>query len=361
MQKSDGEAKGWVEERGPWLLMNRLAPLLAVLFAFLVGAVMIALSGKNPIEGYLALLRGAFGGKEQLSETFVKAIPLLVMGLAESIAFKNAFWNCGGQCQLIVGAVLATWIALNLRHFPGPALVTVCFIAAFVGGALCCLVAGILKARFRVSEVIVTLMMNYIAVYVLMYLIRGPMMYRSEGGIGGMLFPESALVPEASFLAILVPGTRLHAGIVAAVIILAVTWLLWRTRVGFEIEIAGENVEAARNAGVEVGRVTTLVALISGGLAGIVGWNEVFGVYHRLLDGIDAGYGFLGLMVALLGGNSPWGIVVSSLLFAALVVGGNSMERATGISYAVVNVIIAVIILFLLARGLLHRTSRSAA
>ena len=337
------------------MVLGSFSPLLVVLFALVIGGVLIILSGNDPLAAYLSLLNGAFGSVSRFSETLVKTIPLLVMGLAISIAFKNGFWNIGGEGQFLAGATLSTWIGLTFSTLPLPLLMGLCFLAGFLGGALWGLIAGMLKARFNVNEVISTLMLNYVALYLVMYLIRGPMMDQTGTVKTGMVFPQSALLPGNLFLPILVEKTRLHGGLFLALLVLVLVWLLWRTRIGFEIEISGANREAAQYAGIPVKRVTLLVAALSGGLAGLVGWSEVFGVHHRLLDAITGGYGNLGIVVALLGGLHPFGIFLSSFLFSALTVGGNAMERATGISFAVVHVINGLVIIFLLVRVALQK------
>jgi general nucleoside transport system permease protein len=337
------------------LLLGGLSPVLVVLFALMIGAFLILLSGHDPIEAYISLVLGAVGSVGRFSETLVKTIPLLVMGLAVSIAFKNGFWNIGGEGQFLAGATLATAVGLAFSGLPALLLVPLCFLSGFLGGALWGLIAGVLKVRFNVNEVISTLMLNYIALYLFMYLIRGPMMDRTSIVSTGLVFPQSALLPKVLFLPILLEKTRLHAGLFLALAILVITWLLWRTRIGFEIEASGSNREAASYAGMNVGRVVLLVSFVSGGLAGLVGWSEVFGVHHRLLDAITGGYGYLGIVVALLGNLHPFGILLSSFLFSALTVGGNAMERATGISFTIVSVINGLVIIFLLVRIALQK------
>lgn len=336
-------------------LLSGLSPLLVVMLALIVGGVLIILAGHNPLQAYLSLVSGAFGSVSRLTETLVKTIPLLLMGLAISIAFKNGFWNIGGEGQFLAGGTLATWVGLTFANLTLPLLIPLCFLAGFVGGAVWGLIAGLLKSRFNVNEVISTLMLNYVASFLVMYLIRGPMMDRSGAVKTGLVFPQSALISKGLFLPILIERTRLHAGLFLALLVLVLVWLLWRTRIGFEIETCGANRDAARYAGIPVKRVTLLVASLSGGLAGLVGWSEVFGVHHRLLDAITGGYGNLGIVVALLGGLHPFGILLSSFLFSALTVGGNAMERATGISFAVVNVINGLVIIFLLVRVALQK------
>lgn len=337
-----------------------LSAVWVVLAALALGALLIAISGHDPLAAFAALIGGALGSTDRIAETLVKMIPLAIMGLAVSIAFKNSYWNIGGEGQFIAGAVLATWFALSFAPLPVPLLALLSFAAAFAGGALWGAIAGLMKIRFSVNEVISTLMLNYVALNVLRYLIRGPMRDQTGAAFAGLVFPQSALIPEPLFLPQLVERTRLHAGLFLALILVALVWLLWKTRVGFAIEVMGSNRHAAHYAGINVNRVTLLVALLSGGVAGLVGWNEIFGVHHRLLDAITAGYGFLGIIVALLGNLNPLGILVSSFLFSVLVVGGNAMERATGVSFSVVEVINGLIILFLLVRTLLRTRIRGA-
>jgi simple sugar transport system permease protein len=337
-------------------LSSHLAPLIVVVAALCVGAVLILVAGHDPIQAYLSLFHGAFGGMSHFSETLVKAIPLLLMGLAISIAFKNSFWNIGGEGQFIAGAIFATWTALTFARLPGVILTVLCFVAGFAGGAIWCLIAALLKVRFKVNEVISTLMLNYVASFSLMFLIRGPMKDQSSQVLTGQVFPQTALIPQSLYLPILIDKTRLHAGLFVVAAALILVWLLWRTQAGFEIELSGANKEAAQYAGINVNRVILLTAILSGGIAGLVGWSEIFGIYHRLLDAITSGYGFLGLVVALLGGLHPLGILISALLFSALTVGGNAMERATGVTYSVVSVINGLIIIFLLVRVALQRS-----
>ena len=340
------------------LLLSYLSPAIVLILALLVGGLLIILAGQNPIEAYISLLNGAFGSISRFSETLVKTIPLLIMGLAISIAFKNGFWNIGGEGQFLAGATLSTWLALSLSGLPPVVLSILCFLAGFIGGAVWGGIAGLIKVHFNVNEVISTLMLNYVALYMVEFLIRGPLMDQTSAISTGMVFPQSALIPASIILPRLIQRTRLHAGLFLAIIVLILVWLLWRTKIGYEIETSGANKEAARFAGINTNKITILVSLLSGGLAGLVGWNEIFGVHYRLLDAITAEYGFIGIIVALLGGLQPIGVLVSSFLMSVLYVGGNAMERATGISFAVVNVINGTVIVFLLIRSALAKKIR---
>lgn len=338
--------------------LGRLSPIIVLVAALVIGGVLIIISGKDPIEAYISLLNGAFGSLSRFSETLVKAIPLLIMGLAISIAFKNGYWNIGGEGQFLVGATLSTWVGLTLSQLPTIVLSILCFLAGFMGGALWGGLSGVLKNKFNVSEVISTLMLNYVAVYIVMFLIRGPMMDQSAKISTGLVFPQTELLPDRLFLPILIERTRLHAGLFLSLIVLIFVWLFWRTKIGYSIEVSGANPDAARFAGINEKRIVLFVSMLSGGLAGLVGWNEVFGVHHRMLDALTAGYGFLGIVVALLGNLLPFGVFISSFLLSILTVGGKAMERATGVPFAVVDVINGTIIIFLLFRVALAKKIR---
>ena len=328
-------------------------PLIAILLALVIGSILIIISGHNPIQAYISLVQGAFSNSFRFGETLVKTAPLVIMGLGISIAFKNSFWNIGGDGQFIMGGILSTWVALAFSHIPAPILAVACFLAAFIGGAIWCLIAGLLKSYFNVNEILSTLMLNYIALAILSYLIRGPMKdMTGAGDFTGQVMPQSAAIPNSQFLPLLISQTRVHAGIIIAIIACLLVWILWRTTTGFQIELNGASREAANYAGVNSIKIIILTSILSGGLAGIVGWNEIFGIFHRLLDAITSGYGFLGIVVALLGGLSPWGTLLSAFLFSSFVVGGNSMERSLGVSYSVIDIISGLIILFVLVRGL---------
>jgi len=339
-------------------LLSGLSPLFVLLVALLIGSILIVISGQNPIEAYASLFLGAFGSLSRFSETMIKAIPLLIMGLAISIAFKMGYWNIGGEGQFLVGATLSTWVAITFSQLPAYLLSPLCFFAGFLGGAFWGGLSGFLKNRFNVSEVISTLMLNYVATFFVMYLIRGPMMDQSAKISTGLVFPQTELIAEKLFLPILIERTRLHAGLFVSLIVLIFTWLLWRTKIGYSIEVSGANPEAARFAGINEKKITLFVSMLSGGLAGLVGWNEIFGVHHRLLDALTAGYGFQGIIVGLLGNLNPFGIAISSFLLSVLTVGGKAMERATGIPFAVVDVINGTIIVFLLIRIALAKKIR---
>lgn len=323
--------------------------IFAVLLAFLVGGILIALAGQSPLEAYLSLFNGAFGSAQRFAETIIKAIPLIIIGLGVSIAFKAQIWNIGGDGQFTLGAIFAVFIALNLP-LPNVILLPLTFIGAFLGGAIWGGLAGFLKARFNANEVITTLMMNYIAVYLLEWLVKGPMMDPNGHG-----FPQTQSINKGLFLPVILKGTRLHAGLIVALLLIVMGYYFWKTTLGFKIQIIGKSADVANYSGIKVNRMLVLTMVISAGLTGIAGWVEVFAIHHRLLENISGGLGNLAIVVALLADLNPLGIVVSGLFFSSLVVGGNTMQRMVGIPFSLVDVIQGLVIIFVISRAMYRR------
>lgn len=318
----------------------------ATLAALAIGALLVLLAGANPLTGYLALVMGAFGSVNSVAEVVVKTTPLLLAGLGIALAFRAGYWNIGAEGQLYMGALAATWVGLNAGAWPAAVALPAAVAAGFAGGALWGLVPGLLRARLGVSEIINTIMFNYIAIYLVSWLVTGPL--KEEGGF----LPQTDLIADPAVLPRLLPPTRLHAGVLLAVAAAAALyWLMVRSTLGFRVRVVGGNPEAARYAGISVNGTWVLVAAVSGGLAGLAGMSEISGVHQRLLEDVSAGYGYTAIVVALLGWLHPLGVVVAAVLFAALRVGADAMQRALGIPVALVYIIQALVVLFVLARG----------
>ena len=322
------------------LLRTMMAPVSAVLAALLLGAALIAVAGANPLQAYGALLRGAAGSVHSFTETIVKAVPLMLAGLGIGLAFRGRIWNIGADGQLLMGAVAAAGIGLAFPHLPVWVLLPFTLAASFVLGALWGSIPGVLKALFEANEIVVSLMLNFVAILFVSYLVGGP--WRDPAAN----VPITALVAVNSQLPRLVPDTRLHGGSVVALICSLLTYLiLFRTTLGYKIRATGGSVEAARFAGINVRAVVILTMTLSGGLAGLAGMCEVSGLHHRLMDGISPGYGYTAIVVALMGELHPLGIPLAAILFGGLLVGGESMHRAVGVPGALVNVIVGLIVL----------------
>jgi simple sugar transport system permease protein len=321
-----------------------LVSLLIVLLALAAGMVPLMLTGNNPIVAYKALFQGAFGSKHAITETVVKAIPFILGGLAVALPLQARFWNIGVEGQLYFGAVATTWIALTFDRFPAFVLLPLVILSGFFAGALWGLIPAFFKTRFRVNEIILTLMMNYIAINASNYLVYGPLKDPK-----GFNFPVTAVFPEAAWLPRL-SGTRLHAGLILALaMVLIVYIILSKTRLGYEIRVVGANPRAAFYGGIPLVKVILVVMFIAGGIAGLAGVGEAAGLQHRLRKDISPGYGYTAVPIALLGKGHPFGIIISALLFGALFVGGSNMQQTTKVPVALVSIIQALVVLFVVA------------
>ena len=327
---------------------------LSLAVALLIGALLLLLSGRNPVEAYSALLAGAFGSPARLAETLVKMTPCRILASSGAISCRCGVWNSGAEGQLILGAIASFTVALLLKTWPAIIVLPLTLVAGILGGALWSGIAGVLKARFNANEVITTSMLNFIAVYLLAYLVNGPLKDPE-----GFNFPQSPLISEAFQLPRLLAGSRLNVAFLVAAVLVVVALLFWRSTLGFRTEIVGASRRVATHAGLNVNRTILLVSVITGGVAGIAGWGEIFGIHYRLIDAIAVGMGSMAVVVALLGELHPLGMVVSAFLFAALVVGGNAMERGAAVPFALVDVIQGSIILLVLARSFIFRGKRS--
>lgn len=334
-----------------WLEL--LAPVVSLALALVVIAILFLALGVNPLIAYQRIFIGAFGSVYGLSETIVKAIPLMLAGVGLVLAFRAGLYNIGAEGQLLIGAVCASGLALAFPGLPAFVLVPAMFIAGFIGGALWGLLPAWLKARFQVNEVITTLMMVYIASELVNYLVYGP--WRAPEELG---FPYSAKFSEAAQLPRFLL-TRIHYPtlLLALGSALLVYVLLTRTRWGYEIRVTGENPAAARYAGMDYLKTVLFVMLISGGLAGLAGVGEVAGIQHRLRypQGISPGYGFTAIIVAWLARLNPLAAVLTAFLLGGLLVGGDAIQVAMGLPVATIHIFNGVILLFVLAGELLTR------
>ena len=323
-----------------------LLPLLAVPAALLIGAVVLLILKANPLTAYGAMLQGAFGSVSGITQTMVKATPLLLVGLGVTIAFRGGVINIGGEGQLTVGALAATAVAVSLPHVSGLVLVPLCFLAGIMAGGLWGGVPGLLKARLGVNEILTTVMMNAIAVQLSNYLLRGPLIDPAEIERGTRI-AQSALLPKQVWLARLVPQTLLHSGAILAVVVAVLVYIfLWRTTVGYRIRAVGLNPHASRYAGIPVPIYQALALVLGGAFAGMAGVVEVLGVQHRMMEGLSGGYGFSGIVAALFGNLHPLGAIPASALFGALLVGADKMQRTVQVPSSLIEALLGLIVLF---------------
>ncbi len=341
--------------------MGTLFPVAAVLAALVVGAVMLLLLGASPAEGFAAMIDGAFGGPRELADTVNKAVPLLLVGVGITIAFRANVINIGGEGQIVLGALTATALALALPDWPAVVLLPLGLAAGLVGGAVWGAVPGALKAYFGVNEILSTIMLNIVAVQGMNYLLRGPMIDPAEIESGSRI-PQTMRLPPATDLPVLVPDTRLNLGAVIAVAAAAVVYVfLWRTTYGYRIRAVGLNPFASRYAGIDVKRSTVVALTLSGALCGLAGAILVFGSEsHRMVtDGSTTGFtgsaGFNGIVAALFGGLHPIGTIPASFLFGALLVGANRLQRVTQVPSALVIALNGLVVVFVVSSAIWKR------
>ena len=305
--------------------------IAAFIFALALSAVIIALVGGDPIRSYLHILGAAFGSVGVISDTLVKATPLILTGLACSLAFRMRLWNIGAEGQFLLGAWGASAVVLAPilpAGTPAIIVIPVMMLAGAIAGGLWGFIPGILRARLGVSEIIVTLMLNYIALSWIQFWVFGPW---SEGGFQQThAFPREAWLPRLTDFATTVPalgGLTVHLGLIFGIIAAAIMWVaLERTRWGYEIRLIGDSPAAARYAGIDIKRKIIIVFCISGALAGLGGMSEVSGVVHRLQDHISPGYGFTAIIIAYLARFGPFRVIVASILFGALILAGREIQ-----------------------------------
>jgi simple sugar transport system permease protein len=304
----------------------------AILIALILGGIVIAFAGGDPFLSYAHIARASFGNLGVISDTLVKATPILMTSLACSIAFRMKLWNIGAEGQFIIGAFGASAVVLAPllpAETPGWIFIPVMMVAGMLAGALWGFIPGYLKAKFNVNEIISTLMLNYISISWINFWIFGVW---SEGGFQmSPRFPRTAWLPRLLDYAETFPilrGLTTHAGLLIGIAAAFVLWLLiYRSRWGYEIRLIGDNPNAARYAGIDISRNTILVMMVSGALAGLGGMSEITGVVHRLQTSpIAAGYGFTGIIVAWLAKLHPGVIIVVSVLFGALILAGREIQ-----------------------------------
>jgi ABC-type uncharacterized transport system permease subunit len=340
-------------------ILGLLTPLLAASLALLIGAVMLLMLGTNPLQAYSAMVVGAFGSTNSLADSLVKATPLLFVGLGICIAFRGGVLNIGGEGQLVAGAVAATVVALSLPGLPSWAIIPLCLSVGVLAGAIWGGIPGALKAYLNVNEILSTIMMNMIAVQGMNFLLRGPLMDPIQVEVGSFI-PQTARLPRTADLPRLVP-TRLHIGAGLAVILaLTVYIFLWRTTIGYRIRAVGLNPNASRVAGIHVKRYMMVSLLLGGALAGLGGSVQVLGLHHRMFtDGSATGFtgsaGFNGIVTALFGGLHPLGTIPASILFGALLVGANQMQRVMQVPSAFITALNGLVVIFVVGSDILSR------
>lgn len=325
-------------------LTNILIPIISVLLGIIVGTIIMLVSGYDPIAGYTALWQGIFGEVYYVGETVRQVTPYILAGLAVAFAFRTGLFNIGVEGQLIVGWVAAVWVGVAFEDLPKIIHLPLAILASIIAGALWGFIPGLLKAKYRVHEVIVTIMMNYIALHVANAIIRDVLTDHKDRTDN---IAQSASL-KSPFFESITDFSRMHWGIFIALICVFIMWfLLEKTTRGYELRSVGFNQHASQYAGMNVNGNIILAMVISGAFAGLAGAMEGLGTFgYASIKGGFTGVGFDGIAVALLGGNTAIGVVFAALLFGGLKVGALNMPLEAGIPNELVDIIIALIIFF---------------
>jgi len=320
------------------LIFSVVAPVCALVASLIICAFLIlAWGGVSVIEAYRLMFEGALGSVFALSETLTRATPLILTGLAATVAFRAKFWNIGAEGQLYMGAVVTIVLGTGWLNLPAFVMLPLIMLAGALAGAALLAGPAFLKTRFGVDEVVTTLLLNFIILLFVSLLLEGPL--KDPMGLG---WPQSAPVVSEAELPKLVQGKRLHAGLILALVMAFLVWVLnSRTTLGYEMKAVGANPKAAAFAGIPVDAVTFKVALISGGLAGLAGVSEVAGLKGNLTLDLSPGFGYTGIVVAMLAQLNPLGAVVSAVFIAGIFVGADAMSRAVAVSNYLANVVVA--------------------
>ena len=317
-------------------------PIVAILISLVICWLILVISGYDAPKAFAALWNSGFKNIKSFGNVLNKTSPLLFTGMAVAFAFRGNVFNIGAEGQLLLGAAAATWVGITFTSLPSYLLIPLILLSGAIAGAAWAFIPGYLKAKHEVSEVITTIMFNYIALQFIGFLVRGPFKDVSQAE------PQSYKIAESGFLPYIIPGTKMHLGIVLGIIFAVIIFiLLFKTYFGYEVRAVGFSPTAARTGGIAVEKTMITTMLISGALAGVGGAIELAGTTHYLLEGISPGYGFTAIAVSILAANNPLGVIFSAFLFGLLSAGATSMQRAADVSASFVNVFQGIIIIFI--------------
>ena len=327
----------------PSLAATLLYPIAAVAATLVIASLLVLAAGASPFSVFYLVAKGAAGSQFALMETLTRATPLIFTGLAVAVAFRAKLWNIGAEAQLYVGAVVTVVLGAGLLPLPSIVLIPVIMIAAVAAGGLLLLGPAVLKTRFGVDEVVTTLLLNFIVLLFVSMLLEGPL--KDPMGLG---WPQSPRVIADAQLPRLIRGRRLHLGFVIAI-------LMKKAALGYEMRAVGHNPEAARFAGIPVNKVLMKTALLSGGLAALAGFSEVAGLKGNLTLDLSPGFGYSGIVVAMLAMLNPLGVITSAIFVAGIFVGADAMSRSAGVPSYIADVMVATALLTMVTAILFTR------
>lgn len=339
-----------VKKKSTELLKKLYFPVISLVAAMLVGSLVIIATGKNPIDAYRVMINGAFGSFSAWDQTLVKAIPFMFTGLSYAIAKRCGIINLGAEGQFKIGALCAAIIGVSFSNLPMIIHLPLTLLAGFLGGAMYSLIVAVLKLKFGASELITTIMLNYIATNIVSFFVTGPIKDSASSS-----YPQTAVMAQSSQLPRLFEGSyRIHAGFLIVILTLIIYYIfLWKTTKGYELRVVGLNPTAGKYSGMSIKRSTLLSMFLAGGFAGLGGAIEIIAVQYRLMQtSFSVSYGFTGIAVALLGNNNPIGIFLSGILFGGLQSGSAKMQALVKVDSSIASVIQALVILFFAGRAL---------
>jgi simple sugar transport system permease protein len=342
-------AKFKIERAAAPLWVKTVIPVAAVIVTFLVTSILIILAKANPFAAYYHLLIAPLSSKFSLLEVLVKSTPLILTGIAVAVAFNSGYYNIGAEGQLYAGAIAAAWVGANLTSLPAIAAIPLMLVLGFLAGILWALIPAILKIKLKVDEVVTTLLMNSVMVYVVSWLLNG--VWRNPE-TGAQQSPEFF---EAARYIRLVPKSRLHLGFIIALVVVVIIYvLIKKTPLGLKMRAVGASKVGAQFAGINVNRTMLISALISGGIAGIAGVGEIAGIHYHLINELSNGYGYTGIIAATLGGLNPIGVLVAALFIGLIGTGAFNVSMALHVPVYLGDVVQSTLLLVTLAMLLLQ-------
>jgi len=335
----------------PSLVETLAYPLAAVAATFVIASLLVLAAGASPLSVFGLVLKGAAGSRFAILETLTRATPLIFTGLAVAVAFRAKLWNIGAEAQLYAGALITVVLGTGALPLPGAVLIPLLMIAAMAAGALLLLGPAIMKTRLGVDEVVTTLLINFIMLLLISMLLEG--ILKDPMGMG---WPRSPKIIADAQLPKLIARTRLHLGFIIAIVAAVVVWIIMKkTTLGYEMRAVGHNAEAARYAGIPVNKVLMKTALLSGGLAALGGFSEVAGIKSNLTLDLSPGFGYTGIVVAMLAMLNPLGVVLAAIFVAGIFVGADAMSRTAGVPSYIADVMVATALLTMVVAIMLTR------
>ncbi len=331
-------------ERSPAPVWTKaLIPIVAVLVTFIITSIFIILAGANPFEAYYNFIIVPLSTRFSALEVLVKATPLIFTGIAVTFAFAAGYYNIGAEGQLYAGAVAAAWVGATFTNLPAIAVVPLMLVMGFLAGVLWALIPALLKVKLKVDEVVTTLLMNSIIMYIISALLNGPWRDPETG------WPKSPEFFEAARFVQLIPRSRLHLGFVIALVVVVIVFvIIKRTPLGLQMRAVGASKAGAQFAGINVNRTMLIAALVSGGIAGLAGVSEIAGIHYHLISELSGGYGYTGIIVATLGGLNPFGATVAALFIGLIDTGAQTVSRVLGVPVYLGDVVQSTLLLITL-------------